>query len=171
MPDAKPDLLTAHATASPDKLAVIDDRPDGTERRWRYADLEERANRLANAMLGLGIQPRDRVIWCGPNSPDVVAMGHAARKIAATAVPLNYRFTPDEPAYVVDNCDAVFAWVDADQAGLFEEIRSRCPKLREVAIFGGPHGKGQLDGEALLDTAATPPAKPELEPRTMIYTS
>jgi fatty-acyl-CoA synthase/long-chain acyl-CoA synthetase len=171
LPDARPDLLTAHAIASPDKIAVIDDRLDGTVRQWRYAELEERSNRLANAMLGLGIQPRDRVIWCGPNSPDVVAMGHAARKIAATAVPLNYRFTPDEAAYVVDNCDAVFAWVDADQAQLFAEIHSRCPKLREVAIFGGPPRTGQLDGEALLDVAATPPAKPQLEPQTMIYTS
>jgi fatty-acyl-CoA synthase/long-chain acyl-CoA synthetase len=169
--EAALDLLTMHATANPDKLAVIDDRPDGTRTTWRYADLEERANRLANAMLGLGIAPGDRVIWCGPNSPDVVAVGHAARKIAATAVPLNYRFTPDEAAYVVDNCDAVFAWVDADQAALFAEIRERCPKLRNVAIFGGPPLAGQVDGEALRDASAAPPRKPELEPRTMIYTS
>jgi acyl-coenzyme A synthetase/AMP-(fatty) acid ligase len=83
--EAALDLLTMHATANPDKLAVIDDRPDGTRTTCRYAELEERANRLANAMLGLGIAPGDRVIWCGPNSPDVVAVGHAARKIAATA--------------------------------------------------------------------------------------
>jgi fatty-acyl-CoA synthase/long-chain acyl-CoA synthetase len=138
-----PDLLTVHATANPDKTAVIDDRPDGTQTRWTYAELEERSNRLANAMLGLGVAPRDRVIWCGPNSPDVVAMGHAA----------------------------VFAWVDADQARLLAEIRERCPKLQNVAIFGGPPGAGQLDAEALLDVSSSPPVKPDLEPRTMIYTS
>src|SRR5262245_31631082 len=111
MPEATPDLLTLHATANPAKPAVIDDRPDGSSTRWSYAELEARANRLAHALLAAGVAPRDRVIWCGPNSPDVVAMMHAARKISATAVPLNYRFTPDEAAYVVENSDAVFAWV------------------------------------------------------------
>jgi fatty-acyl-CoA synthase/long-chain acyl-CoA synthetase len=172
MAEPAPDLLTLHASANPAKPAVIDDRPDGRLLRWSYAELEERANRLAHVLRAHGVGPRDRVVWCGPNSPDVVAMTHAARKIAATAVPLNYRFTPDEAAYVVDNCDAVFAWVDADQAGLFAEIRPRCPKLRSVAVFGGRPGAGQLDGEALLVGAAgTPPAKPAEEPLTMIYTS
>jgi len=172
MADTAPDLLTLHATANPRKPAVLDDRPDGTRLRWSYAELEARANRLANALLALGVAPRDRVVWCGPNSPDVVVMTHAARKIAATAVPLNYRFTPDEAAYVVDNCDAVFAWVDAEQAELFAEILPRCPKLRTVAIFGGRPRPGQLDGEALLAGAASaPPPKPAVEPHTMIYTS
>jgi fatty-acyl-CoA synthase/long-chain acyl-CoA synthetase len=172
LPEATPDLLTLHASANPAKPAVIDDRPDGTLLVWSYAELEERANRLAHALLARGVGARDRVVWCGPNSPGVVVMTHAARKIAATAVPLNYRFTPDEAAYVVDNCDAVFAWVDADQAGLFAEIRSRCPKLREVAIFGGRVGAGQLDGEKLLAAAsAAPPVRPAAEPQTMIYTS
>jgi len=170
--EAAPDLLTLHATANPEKPAVIDDRPDGTELRWSYAELEERANRLAHALLAHGVLPRDRVVWCGPNSPDVVTIGHAARKIAATAVPLNYRFTPDEAAYVVDNCDAVFAWVDAEQAALFEEIAPRCPKLRSVAVFGGRPRGGQLDGEALIaSSASAPPRKPAEEPHTMIYTS
>ena len=55
-------------------------------------------------------------------------MTHAARKLGATAVPLNYRLTPDEAAYVVDNCDAVFVWVDADHAELFAEIRAAHPE-------------------------------------------
>ena len=172
MPESPPDLLTQHATANPHKPAVIDDRPDGSGLRWTYAELEDRANRLANVLLAQGVAPRDRVIWCGPNSPDVVTMMHAARKIAATAVPLNYRFTPDEAAYVVDNCDAVFAWVDADQAALFAEIRPRCPKLRSVAIYGGGSATGQLDGERLIAAADTgPPARPDVEPQAMIYTS
>jgi len=174
MPEAAPapDLLTLHATANPTKPAVIDDRPDGTSTQWSYAELEARANRLAHALLAHGVAPRDRVVWCGPNSPDVVAMTHAARKIAATAVPLNYRFTPDEAAYVVENSDAVFAWVDADHAKLFAEVAPRCPKLRTVAVFGGRPGAGQQNGETLLAGAAsTPPPRPALEPHTMIYTS
>ena len=167
-----PDILTTLAAAQPDKPAVIDDRADGTLVTLGYAELNEQANRLANAMRGFGIAPRDRVLWCGQNSPGVVVMTHAARKIGATAVPLNYRLSPEEAAYVTDNCDARLVWADAEYAGLFEEIRPQCPQVERVAIFGGAAGNGQLDGEALLAEAATDePAEPGVEAQSMIYTS
>jgi fatty-acyl-CoA synthase/long-chain acyl-CoA synthetase len=174
MPDARPpDVLALHAVARPEKPAVIDDRPDGRLVRWSYAELNERSNRLAHRMRALGVVPRDRVIWCGMNSPEVVAMTHAARKLGATAVPLNYRLAPEEAAYVVDNSDAVFAWVDAEQAALFAGIRSGIPKVREVAIYGdGAPGAGQLDARRWLeDGEASEPAAPDTEASTMIYTS
>ena len=168
-----PDLLTLHANARPDKLAVADDRQDGPVTRWSYAELNARSNRLANRMLALGIRPRDRVIWCGMNSPEVVAVTHAARKIGATAVPLNYRLAPEEAAYVVDNSDAVFAWVDADQAELFARIRPEIGKLREVAIYGGHPAPGQLAAARWLEEgdASEPEAPEAVEASTMIYTS
>jgi len=174
MPDARPpDVLTLHAAAQPGKTAVIDDRPGGEVLRWSYAELEARANRLARRMVGLGIRPAERVIWCGMNSPGVVAVTHAARKIGATAVPLNYRLSADEAAYVVDDSDAVLAFVDADHAELFARIRPRIPKLREVAIYGGAPAAGQLDARDWLEEGdPSPPDAPEAtEARTMIYTS
>jgi fatty-acyl-CoA synthase/long-chain acyl-CoA synthetase len=175
MPDAKPpDLLTLHARAQPDKTAVVDDRPGSRVLRWSYAELEARANRLANHLADRGVRPRDRVIWCGMNSPEVVAMTHAARKLGATAVPLNYRLAPEEAAYVVDNSDAVLVWADADHADLFAAIRPQIPKVRDVAIYAGPGRAGQLDASRWLDEGRD--AEPALEATaddaaTMIYTS
>jgi fatty-acyl-CoA synthase/long-chain acyl-CoA synthetase len=168
-----PDLLTLHATANPEKLAVVDDRPGAPPTRWSYAELNARTNRLAHRMLELGIRPRDRVIWCGMNSLEVVAMTHAARKIGATAVPLNYRLAPEEAAYVVDNSDAVFAWVDADQAELFARIRGQIGKVREVAIYGGAPAPGQLAASRWLEegNACEAEAPEAVEAATMIYTS
>jgi acyl-CoA synthetase (AMP-forming)/AMP-acid ligase II len=176
MSDPKPpDFLAVYAAAQPEKPAVIDDKPDGRMTRWSYAELNARTNRLAHRMQALGVKPRDRVIWCGMNSPEVVAMSHAARKIGATAVPLNYRLSPDEAAYVVDNSDAVFAWVDADQVDLFAGIRARIPKVRDVAIYGGKPGAGQLDANGWLDEGDdSEPVVGETEAAeaaTMIYTS
>ena len=85
MPD---DFLTTYAQAQPDKPAVIEDRPDGTVITWTYAELEERSSRLANLLLSLGAGPDAKVLWCGPNSPEVVAVLNAARKTGAIAVPL-----------------------------------------------------------------------------------
>src|SRR4029453_6399444 len=100
MPDARPrDILSLHAAARPEKPAVVEDRPDGCRLRGTYAELNQRVTRLAPRMLALGVRARDRVIWCGMNSPEVVAMTHAARKIRATAVPLNYRLAAAGGAY------------------------------------------------------------------------
>jgi len=80
-----PDLLTLHASAHPGKPAVIDDRPGADVVTWTYARLEAEANRLANVLAALGVGPGEKVIWCGPNSPQVVAVvdaDHAGQRRA-----------------------------------------------------------------------------------------
>ena len=171
------DLLTLHADAFGEKLAVIDDRPDGTLTQWTYAELEANANRLGRVLLDAGVQPTDKVLWCGQNSPWIVAMVHAARKIGAVAVPLNYRLTEEEAAYVADNCDAVVAFVDAEFAPLLAAIRSAAPKLRDVLVFEAGDGAvpdGQRSAEPLLAAADGSELVTGVEPGaagTMIYTS
>ena len=118
-----PDILSVYAQSQPGKLAVIDDKPDGTVTKWTYAELEARSNRLANLLLTLGAGPGAKILWCGPNSPEVVAVINAARKIGAIAVPLNYRLTPEEARYVIDHSDAGIAYVDHDHAPMFAADR------------------------------------------------
>src|SRR5690606_12289323 len=117
MAQPAPDVLALHAVANPQKPAVIDDRqgagPSGSAQRaegersrqpgrepttWTFAELNAQANRLGNALHGLGIRPGETVVWCGMNSPGVVRMMHAARKAGVTSVPLNYRLTPEAAA-------------------------------------------------------------------------
>ena len=165
--------LRAHAARIGDKLAVIDDRPDGTLTRWTFAELARHACRLAHVLLDLGVRPGDKLVWCGPNSPGVVCVSHARQKVGATAVPLNYRLSPDEAAYVVDNSDAVVVYVDAEYADVFAKIRDRIPRVREIVVFGGPPPAGMLAGDALI-AAASDAEPPELEreyPSSMFYTS
>jgi fatty-acyl-CoA synthase/long-chain acyl-CoA synthetase len=174
MPTPPPDILAAHAAARPDKPAVVDDRPGRPPTVWRFAELDREANRLGNALLGLGIRPGETVVWCGTNSPGVVRMMHAARKIGVTSVPLNYRLTAEEASYIVDDCDAVAVYTDAELAGLFAAVRPAAPKLRHVLVFGGRPGPGQEDADALV--AAASDAKPTVDwgaasDSTMIYTS
>ncbi|MFQ5698123.1 MAG: class I adenylate-forming enzyme family protein [Myxococcota bacterium] len=168
-----PDILTLYAGSQPDKPAAIEDRPDGMIEQWSYAELNRRANRLAHVMLGLGVKPRDKVIWCGQNSLGVVEMIHAARKVKATAVPLGYRLSPEEAAYVVDNSDAVLVYADAEHEEMFAKIRSQIPKVRHILIYGGTPGPGMLDSAKLAAEAtdAEPEVESEAEGDTMIYTS
>ncbi len=168
------DILSFYAGREPDKPAVIDDRPDGTFLCWSFAELNAEANRLARVLQGLGVGRGDKVVWCGMNSPGIVRMMHAARKIGATAVPLNYRLAPEEVVYVVDNSDAVVIYCDAEFADLFGSIRSELPKVREFLVFAGEPGAAMRSVEKLL--AEVSDAEPEIEASeepaaTMIYTS
>ena len=61
----------------------------------------------------------------------------AARKLGATAVPLNYRLSDEESAYVTDHSDATVVYADAELAPMFERIRGQIPKVAEVLIFDG----------------------------------
>jgi len=168
-----PDFLTIYAQTQPDKPAVIDDRGGGHVTRWTYRELEERSNRLTNALLSLGARPGEKLIWCGPNSPQVVAAISAMRKTGSVAVPLNYRLTAEEAEYVVRHSDATVAYVDAEHAPMFADLPDRVERLRTVIVYGGPALAGMLGEDFVAAAPATPPPDPDPEAGagTMIFTS
>jgi acyl-CoA synthetase (AMP-forming)/AMP-acid ligase II len=171
MPD---DSLTIYAQTQPDKPGVIDDRPDGTVVRWTYAQLESQSNRVANLLLSLGVGPRSKVLWCGPNSPQVVAVMNATRKIGAVAVPLNYRLTAEEALYVINHSDAEVVYTDHEHAGMFAALRGQLEKVRHIIVVNGsvdgPAPDGML-GAADIAAASDEAPAPAEPGGSMIYTS
>ena len=169
------DLLTAHASAQPDKLAVVDDRGADGVRRLTYAELEARSNQVAHVLADHGLGPGSKVVWCGQNSLGVVGLVNAARKIGATAVPLNYRLSDEEAAYVTDHSDAEVVYTDAAYAPMFARIRSELPQVRHVLVFDGDAPDGAVAVDPLVEDAATTPPPPPPDDlatgATMIYTS
>lgn len=177
MPEPAPDILALHAAAQPDKPAVIDDRPGRAPLVWTFAELNRQANRLGNALHALGIRPGETVVWCGMNSAGVLRMMHAARKAGVTSVPLNYRLTPEEAAYIVDDCGAAAVYADAEYAEHFARVRPSTPRLRHVLLYGlegAAPPEGMLDADALVAAASADPPKVDwstASDSTMIYTS
>ncbi len=177
---AMADFLTLYAQVQPDKLAVVDDRPDGTVHTLTFRELNGRVNRLANVLLEVGARPgATKVVWCGQNSPGLVTMINAARKLGVTAVPLNYRLSDEEAAYVVDHCDATVVYVDAEFAPMFERIRPQIPQVQHVLVFDAaaagsqvPDGFADVDALVAAASADEPQVPESTEPgATMIYTS
>ncbi len=170
--DKMPDLLTIYASSQPGKLAVADDRPGAGVVLWTYAQLEAEANRRANLLASLGVGPGDKVLWCGPNSAQVVAIISAARKLGAVAVPLNYRLTAEEARYIVAHSDACIAYVDAEYAHLVPAPRDeRLGNLREVLVYGAAAPAGTPGEDLVAGASAEPPAGENAGAATMIYTS
>ena len=169
------DILTTHAELQPHASAVIVDAAGGGHpSATSYGELNLMANRLANGLLGLGARPSERVVWCGPNSLEVITCLHAFRKAGLGSVPLSYRFTAEEMQYVVDNSDSTMVVVDAEQAPLLASVRDRLPKVREIVVYGGDAPDGFVHWDDIVKGAAeTEPTVPAGEDfaNSMIYTS
>jgi acyl-CoA synthetase (AMP-forming)/AMP-acid ligase II len=173
--DAPLDVIAQHAQQSGDRTAVIVDASGGARpSTTTFAELNVMVNRLAHGLLASGARPGDRLVWCGPNSLEVLVTIHAARKLNLVAVPLSYRFNAEEMAYVIDNSDATTVIVDAEEARLVAEVRAQIPKVRNVIVFGGDAPEGCLRWD---DVCAGPAeGEPDVEPGSaagsaMIYTS
>jgi acyl-CoA synthetase (AMP-forming)/AMP-acid ligase II len=170
-----PDILSLYAAVQPDKPAVIDDRGPSDVRTLTHAELNAAVNRLANVLVDVGARPgRTKIVWCGQNSVGVVTIIDAARKLGVTAVPLNYRLSDDEAAYVIDHCDASIVYIDAEFAPMLERIRAAVPQVECVLVYDGVVPAGFIDCDAAMaDASADEPEIPETTGAgdVMIYTS
>src|SRR5436305_13461179 len=89
------------AQRSPDKLAYVDG-----ERRFTFAQFNERVNRHTNGLYAAGVKRGDRVATLTNNHVECVEAVGAAAKGGFVHVPVNFRSVPREIAYVVNHCGA-----------------------------------------------------------------
>jgi acyl-CoA synthetase (AMP-forming)/AMP-acid ligase II len=173
--NAAPDILAVHAENQADKVAVIVDGSGGARASsTTFGELNAIVNRLAHALLARGARRGQRLVWCGPNSLEVIATIHAARKLGLVAVPLSYRFNGEEMAYVVDNSDATLVVADAEYAPILDSVRADLGKVAQFLSFGGAAPSGWLDWDATLagqPTDEPPPVDASQAGAQMIYTS
>ena len=101
MPVTVQRALALAARRRPGKVAVRD-----RDTALTYRELDQRSDRMARALLGLGLQTGDRVALLLPNGPDYIALAIACAKAALCMVPVNYRFTGAEIGLQVADCGA-----------------------------------------------------------------
>ena len=92
-------LLTVSAARRAEEVAVV----FGT-RRYTYRELNERACRLANGLLAMGVRPGERVAGLLHNCNQFVECLFAAAKIGAVFVPINFRLVAREIGLLLDAC-------------------------------------------------------------------
>ena len=106
-----------------------------------YQQLEHRSNRLANALLGLGLQRGDRVGVCLPNCFEVVELELACYKAGLVKAPINARLSPHEVAQVVTNAGASVVLTTRARADAFLPLRGDAqPRL---LLLDAPAGSAE----------------------------
>lgn len=143
------DWIGHHATATPDKLAMIE-LP--SQRRFTYADMHERVARLAGFMTAKGIKKGARVAFLTLNSTDTMEIIFACWRIGAVCLALNFRLTPPELKFILDNAEADMVFVDSPFTVLAEALVGQT----QVKYWVNTKGMG---GDSAYETAlaeATP---------------
>jgi long-chain acyl-CoA synthetase len=171
-----PDILALHADAKGDAIAVVvDDSGGARPSTTTFRELNAMVNRLSDGLRASGLERGERLVWCGPNSLEVLVTIHAARKLGLVAVPLSYRFNAEEMAYVIDNSDATVVVADAEFAPVIDSARSEMKKVRQFVSFGGdaPSGWRDWDREVLAGRSDAEPPRVDASEAgaAMIYTS
>ena len=113
------DFLAGHAESTPDKPAVI-----LGERVLTFAQLDQRANRVARAFAGLGCVEEDRVAVMSFNSVETFEVASGLRRSGAVIVPVNYRLRGSEVAYVLNDSGAKVVLAGPDHAEFVEAARA-----------------------------------------------
>ncbi|KPG85162.1 non-ribosomal peptide synthetase [Pseudomonas sp. RIT-PI-o] len=110
-------LVEAQALANPDAWAAVQG-----EQRLSYAQLNQRANRLAQHLIGLGVQPDDRVAVCLRRSPQMLVALLAILKAGAAYVPVDPAHPRERIAYLLQDCDPLAVLAEASTRDLLGTV-------------------------------------------------
>jgi acyl-CoA synthetase (AMP-forming)/AMP-acid ligase II len=138
------DLFESLADAIPGRVALAG------HRRLTYAELDARANRLANALADRGVGAGQHVGFYLYNCAEFVEAVLACFKLRAVPINVNYRYVEDELAFLLKNADCVALLYSHDLAPRVAAASSRADKLRFTVSIGGPGDGSATEYEALL---------------------
>ena len=164
------DAVATHARLTPKRLGARDSRRELSFARWH-----ERATRLANGLLGLGLVKGDRVALLAYNRVEWMELYVALARAGLVAVPINFRLTPPEIAYIVQHSGARACVVQDDLVDQVEAVRDDLELLPQGTVcLGERTAAGWTDYEALIAAASDKDpgvAVKPTDPCALMYTS
>ena len=113
-------IISHHANLTPDNEAIV-----WQDVRLTFGELDKWSNRVANALVEMGIGHGDKVALCCPNLPCFPVVYYAIMKAGAVVVPLNVLFKPREIAYHLEDSDAkaVFVFEDVPDLPMAQNLK------------------------------------------------
>jgi acyl-CoA synthetase (AMP-forming)/AMP-acid ligase II len=119
------DVVATHAARKPDALALVEG-----ERQLTWREFHEQRDRVAGALVDLGVVPGEHVVIYSPNSLEYVLVAAASRAAGVVPVPMNHRLSAEEVAYVLDDSDAALVFVADAFLPLVEKVRDGAQRVR-----------------------------------------
>src|SRR6202051_554258 len=110
-------------------------------RQTTFAEFDTRTNRVARALIALGIKPGERIAYLGKNSDVYFELLLGAMKANVVMAPVNWRLAGPEIAFIVGDCKAPVLFVGPEFVEQIGNIKSQLPSVRSlIATEGGAPG-------------------------------
>ncbi|MFE3753881.1 fatty-acid--CoA ligase FadD5 [Nocardia tengchongensis] len=161
--------IATHAAMRPDHVAF---KFKGAETTWKQ--LHERSEKFAGALSRRGVGFGDRVVLLALNYTEYIEAVMGINALGAIAVPVNFRLTPPEVAYIVADSGAKAVVTDSVLQPLAVGVAGQIPELSTVVVINGQSGDGVLGYDDALAEPGEPHAPldiPEDTPCLIMYTS
>lgn len=125
------------------------------EGRWHTnVEINHNANRLGNALKGLGINKGDRVAVQMPNSPEVLSAFPAIYKIGAVVVPLSPLLRPDQSAYIYRDSGAKAAMTSSAFVSRVLEAQKQTPNPQHVIVTDRDDVPGAMSYRSIMSNSS-----------------
>src|SRR5438552_18741177 len=131
------------------RFALYWEDESGATAAYSFWDIQIAANRLSNALAGLGVKRGDRVALILPQRPETAIAYIAIFQMGAIALPLSHLFGPDALEYRLSHAEASVALVEPATLPNLWPIRERLPQLRQLIGIGGARENEVLSFEDL----------------------
>ena len=129
------DKILDHAKAWHSDRQVVSRSVEGPIVRTTYGQIHDRAKRLSNALLGLGVGLGDRVATLGWNSGRHLEAWYGIMGIGAVCHTLNPRLFPDQIAWIVNHAEDRVLFTDLTFIPIVEELLAKCPTIEHVVVM------------------------------------
>ncbi|MDX9999885.1 MAG: AMP-binding protein [Polyangia bacterium] len=164
------EMLKLNAHKYPSTICLMD-----AQRRFTFPETNRRVNRLASALLGLGLGKGDRISALMENCIEFVELYLAAAKVGLLVNPINFRLAGPEIRYIVDHAESKAFVVHDEFCPTIEAVRPALPRIEagRYVVVGEPT-EGYLAYEELLamgdESEPQAEVRPE-DPWILLYTS
>ena len=133
----------------------------GTGRRFSFGLTNERCNRLAHGLAGLGLEQPDTVAFLCNNRAEVPETYYALAKAGLVGIPLNYRLAPVEIVALMSAMGAKAMLFETRFTAVAEKVRAELPQVKSFVAIGGAAPTWASEYEALLAESSS--AEPDVE--------
>jgi len=142
-------------------------------RQTTFAEFDANTNRVANALIALGVKPGERIAYLGKNSDFYFELLMGAMKAKVVMAPVNWRLAGPEVAFIVSDCKAPVLFVGPEFITQARNIKPQLPEVRTVITTEGGAPEWQ-DFAAWRDAASGDDPKVPINPKDIaiqLYTS
>ncbi len=129
------DKLLDHAKIWHPNREIVSRSVEGPIVRTTYAHIHDRAKRMSNALLGMGIKTGDRVATLAWNSARHIEVWYGIMGIGAVCHTLNPRLFPEQLVYIINHAEDRVIFTDLTFLPILEGIIGQCPTVERIVVM------------------------------------